>query len=84
MNLEMRMVPEYGVTLDGVWIPYEFLEELQEQEPLMSDFGHVLLAPGQDVRQVCEARGLLQVETRGGVCRGSELRAFMEGITFPG
>lgn len=83
MKVERKLVPEYGVTLDGVWVPLQFLEELRDQAPLMSDFGHVLLAPTQDIKRVCEAQGLLTVETRGGVCRGPELEGFMAELEYP-
>lgn len=82
MKIQMRMMPQYGIWLDGVWITYDFLEELQEQSPLQSDFGFVLLAPNLHVERVLAARNLLVKETRGGVHRGRALETFMEALEF--
>jgi hypothetical protein len=82
VKVEKRMVPEHGVTLDGVWVSYEFLEELSDQGVFDSQFGKVLLA-NRDQERVLEARGLAERETRGGVHRGSGLEEFMKGLEWP-
>ena len=84
MKVEQRFVP--GVTLDGVWVPCSFLEELAEQDRYDSAFesGRALLAPGRDVKRVCEQHGLLETETRGGVHRGERLAAFISQLNWDG
>jgi hypothetical protein len=83
VKIQMRMMPEYGIWMDEVWVTYAFLEELREQSPLQSDFGFVLLAPNLHVERVLAVRNLLVRETRGGVHRGPALEAFMEALEFP-
>lgn len=83
MRVEIRMRPEYGVTLDGIWITCDFLEELSAQEPYQSQFGSVLLAP-RDVEEACVRHELAVKETRGGVHRGPRLQEFMQALTWPG
>lgn len=77
------MRPEYGVTLDGVWIPYEMLEELEQQDRYASQFGDAYIRPDRDQRRVLVARQLAEEETKGGLHRGSALRAFIDAIEFP-
>lgn len=82
-KIQVRMMPQYGIWLDEVWVTYDFLEELQEQSPLQSDFGFALLAPTPHVERVLASRNLLVRETRGGVHRGPALEAFMDALEFP-
>jgi hypothetical protein len=82
MKIEKRMVPEYGVTLDGVWLPYNMLEELESQAPLMSDFGNAFISPDREQGAVLIAQGLAVRETRGGYRRGEKLRQFLQGIEW--
>jgi hypothetical protein len=80
-RIEIRHVPQDGVTIDDVWVPYAFLEELQEQGVYDSQFGSSLGAD-RDVTRVLEARGLLERETRGGVHRGPALAEWMNGLEW--
>lgn len=84
MQIEKRMVPQYGITLDGVWIPYSMLEELEEQGPWDSQFGSAYIAPGRDQARVLEENGLAVRETKGGLHRGGKLKGFMKDIEWPG
>lgn len=77
MQVESKL--EYGVTLN--WD--DKFTGTTGAVLFMSDFGHVLLAPTQDIRRVCEAHGFLIAETRGGVCRGPELEGFMSELEYP-
>ena len=81
-RIEIRQITQDGVTIDGVWIPHAFLEELAEQGVYDSQFGSSLGAD-RDVIRVLEARGLLERETRGGVHRGPALAEWMDGLEWP-
>lgn len=82
MKIEKRMVPEFGVEIDGVWIPYDMLEELQEQGPWDSQSGNAYIRPDSDQERVLIARHLAISETKGGLHRGPELAAFMKSISW--
>lgn len=82
MKIEKKMVPEYGITLDGVWIPYEMLEELQEQGQYDSQFGNAYIRPDRDQRRVLVARGLAEEETKGGLHKGPLLQDMIDDIEF--
>ena len=83
MQVETRMVPERGVTLDGVWVPLQLLGELDEQGQWDSQFGSAFIALNRDQQRVLTARGLAVKETRGGCHRGPELEAFVKALEFP-
>lgn len=83
MNIEKRMVPELGITLDGVWIPYDMLEDLSGQDVYDSQFGPAYITPDRDQRRVLVAHGLAEEETRGGLHRGLKLHAFIDAIEWP-
>lgn len=83
MKITYRMVREYGVEIDGVWVTHEFLEELEGQNRWGAERGYVLLAPDDDVKRVLERHELLETETRGGVHRGEKLREFMAALEYP-
>jgi hypothetical protein len=83
MKIEQRMVPEWGITLDGIWIPYDILEDLSEQDVYDSQFGPAYITPDRDQRRVLVAHGLAVEETRGGLHRGLGLQAFIDAIEWP-
>ena len=82
-KIETRMVPEKGVTLDGVWIPLDLLGELDEQGPWDADFGSAFISLKRDQEQALIARDLAVKETRGGCHRGPALTAFMASLVWP-
>jgi hypothetical protein len=83
MKIEKKMVPEYGITLDGVWIPYDTLENLAEQGPYTSQFG-VALTLQRDEGRVLEEHDLAARETRGGYHGTDKLKKFLQDVTWPG
>ena len=84
MQVEMKMVPEQGVTLDDVWVPLQLLEELSEQGIYDSWFeGMAFISLSRDQQRVLIARGLAVKETKGGCHRGPDLTGFMEALEYP-
>ena len=81
--VETRMVPEQGVTLDGVWVPLNLLGELDEQGVWDSQFGDAFIDLDRDQERVLIARDLAVKETRGGCHRGPALTAFMASLKYP-
>jgi hypothetical protein len=83
VRIEIRMIPEQGVTLDGVWVSYELLGELDEQGVWDSQFGDAFIRLSKDQERVLIARGLAVKETRGGCHRGPKLNEFMDALEWP-
>jgi hypothetical protein len=82
MNLEWKPVLEAGVTLDGTWISYEILGELQDR-PQNTDVTFqdpLLVRP--DEKRALVARGLAQEQTRGGVYAGPGLATFLDALVI--
>jgi hypothetical protein len=82
-KIETRMVPEMGITLDGVWISLDLLGELDEQGQWDADFGSAFISLKSDQEQALIARDLAVKETRGGCHRGPALNAFMASLVWP-
>lgn len=78
--IETRMIPEQGVTLDGVWVPLALLGELEEQGVYDSQFGDAFISLSTDQQRVLIARDLAVRETRGGCHRGPALKAFTDSL----
>lgn len=82
-SIEGKRVTEYGVTLDGVWLPYDLLERLNDQGQWDSQQGTAFIDADRDQERVLVARGLAERETRGGLHRGEHLRKFLDSIEWP-
>jgi hypothetical protein len=83
MDVETRMVPEQGVTLDDVWVPLDLLGELLEQGPYDSMQWDAFIGLNRDQQRVLIARDLAEKETRGGCHRGPALSGFMDALVYP-
>jgi hypothetical protein len=81
-TIQTRMVPEQGVTLDGVWVPLELLGELDSQGPYdsMMGPGGAFTGLSRDQERVLIARELAVKETRGGCHRGPKLTEFTDAL----
>jgi hypothetical protein len=79
MKMTWRWKPEAGIELDGIWVPYEVLEELEDHPYDSLGTGDTVLL-SHDVGHVLRERRLAVQETRGGWHAGSELRYFMEQL----
>ncbi len=84
MKAQKRLVPEWGVELDGVWFPAALLEELSEQGRYDSQAGSAFIAAGRDQEKVLLARGLAEKETKGGLHAGPAMPGFWDALEFPG
>lgn len=80
MKLEKRMVTEYGVTLDGVWIPHSVLEELDNCDG-MEGFMPGVAAVDSDQERALITAGLAHRSTRGSLFPNSDAyRKFMREL----
>lgn len=84
-TVQTRFVPQQGITLDGVWMPLQLLEELSEQGTYDSMLGpgNAFISLNRDQERVLIARDLAVKETRGGCHRGPALSAFMDTLVYP-
>lgn len=77
MKAERRMIPEWGVTLDGVWIPYSVLTAVNEQEELAGG-----ISPQQE--KVLLRHNLASpAKVPGWLNPGPALQEFIDAIEFP-
>jgi hypothetical protein len=76
-DIAKRLVVEYGIELDGVWLPLAMLRRLDEHGRWSVPFTEA--APDQ--AQVLVAHGLAEPHNRG-LCRGSGLRNFVDAFPF--
>jgi hypothetical protein len=83
MRAQRKLVPEWGVELDGVWFPAGLLEELSEQGRYDSQFGGAFTAASRDQERVLLTRGLAEKETRGGLHAGPGMKNFWGELEFP-
>jgi hypothetical protein len=77
-TLEKRMVVEYGVTLDGVWLPLAMLRRLRAHSP----WGAPCAAANADQERVLLAHGLAERHNQAGLHRGLGLTGFLDAIPF--
>jgi len=80
--VEVRLVPQHGVTLDGVWFPVSLLSRLSDQDVWDSEFGGAFIEADRDQERVLLAYGLAIKETRGGLHRAPSLADFMSRLQF--
>ena len=76
-KIEQRLVVEYGIELDGVWLPLAMLRRLDEHGPWSAPFTEAT----EDQAGVLVAHGLAN-HHNDGLCRGSGLRNFVDAFPF--
>ena len=76
-KIQKRMVVEYGVELDGVWLPLAMLRRLDEHGPWTAP----LTEATTEQAGVLVAHGLAERHNTG-LCRGHGLRNFIEALPF--
>jgi hypothetical protein len=77
-NIETRMVVEYGITLDGVWLPLALLRRLEAFGPWSAPF----IEATTDQEHVLVSHMLAERHNRSGLHRGSGLPGFLAAIPF--
>jgi hypothetical protein len=77
IEIEKRMVVEYGIELDGIWLPIAMLRRLGEHGPWAAPFTGA--TAGQ--AGVLVAHGLAERHNTG-LCRGGGLGNFVEALPF--
>lgn len=76
-KIEQRLVVEYGIELDGVWLPLAMLRRLDEHGPWSTPFTEA----STEQAEVLVAHGLAQRQNAG-LSRGSGLRNFVDAFPF--
>jgi hypothetical protein len=76
-KIEQRLVVEYGMELDGIWLPLAMLRRLDEHGPWSAPFTEAT----DDQAEVLVAHGLAK-HHNAGLCRGSGLRNFVDAFPF--
>jgi hypothetical protein len=77
-RLEQRMVVEYGVTLDGVWLPLAMLRRLGTHGPWAAPFTEA----NADQERVLLAHALAERHNRSGLHRGIGLSGFLDAVPY--
>ena len=77
-GVETRMVVEYGITLDGVWLPLALLRHLEGHGPWTAPFTDVTA----DQERVLVSHALAERHNQAGLHRGSGLPGFLAAIPF--
>ncbi len=77
IELQKRMVVEFGIEVDGVWLPLAMLRRLEEHGPWNVPFTEA--SPEQ--ARVLTAHGLAERHNNG-LSRGNALRNFVEALPF--
>lgn len=76
-KIEQRLVVEYGIELDGIWLPLGMLRRLDEHGPWSTPFTEATA----EQADVLLAHGLAQRQNAG-LCRGGGLRNFVDAFPF--
>jgi hypothetical protein len=76
-NVQKRMVVEYGIELDGVWLPLAMLRRLDEHGPWNVPFAEA----STDQARVLLAHGLAERHNTG-LARAGGLRNFIDALPF--
>ena len=76
-KIEQRLVVEYGIELDGVWLPLGMLRRLDEHGPWSQPFTEAT----DEQADVLVAHGLAQ-RHNAGLSRGHGLRNFVDAFPF--
>ena len=77
-QIEKRMVVEYGVTLDGVWLPLAMLRRLTAHGPWDPPFTEATT----DQERVLLLHALAERHNRAGLHRGTGLTDFLDAIPY--
>jgi hypothetical protein len=77
-KLEKRMVVEYGITLDGVWLPLPMLRRLRAHGPWDPPFTDA----NADQERVLLAHALAERHNERGLHRGIGLPGFLDAIPY--
>jgi hypothetical protein len=77
-HLKQRLVVEYGVELDGVWLPIAMLRRLSAHGPWDKPFTEATA----DQERVLLAHSLADRHNRSGLHRGAGLPGFIDAIPF--
>jgi hypothetical protein len=77
-QIEKRMVVEYGITLDGVWLPLAMLRRLATHGPWDKPFTEA----SADQERVLLAHSLAEPHNEAGLHRGLGLRGFLDAIPY--
>lgn len=76
-EIEQRLVVEFGIELDGIWLPLAMLRRLDEHGRWSVPFTEAT----PDQAEVLVTHGLAEPHNNG-LCRGSGLRNFVEAFPF--
>jgi hypothetical protein len=77
-SIEKRMVVEYGITLDGVWLPLAMLRRLSTHGPWDKPFTEA----SADQERVLVTHSLAERHNQAGLHRGLGLRDFLDAIPY--
>jgi hypothetical protein len=77
-QIEKRMVVEYGITLDGIWLPLAMLRRLATHGPWDKPFTEA----SADQERVLLAHSLAERHNQAGLHRGLGLRGFLDAIPY--
>ena len=77
-KLERRMVVEYGITLDGVWLPLPMLRRLRVHGPWDAPFTEA----NADQERVLLLHALAERHNKAGLHRGIGLSGFLDAIPY--
>ena len=78
VEIRQRMVVEYGVELDGVWLPIALLRRLATHGPWDRPFTEATA----DQERVLVAHSLADLHNQAGLHRGAGLSGFLDAIPF--
>jgi hypothetical protein len=78
VEVRTRMVVEYGVELDGVWLPIAMLRRLATHGPWDKPFTEATA----DQERVLVAHSLAERHNESGLNRGVGLSGFLDAIPF--
>lgn len=76
-GIESRVVVEYGIELDGIWLPLAMLRRLDQHGPWSTPFTEATA----DQANVLVAHGLAEPHNTG-LRRGNGLRNFVDASSF--
>jgi hypothetical protein len=77
-KLEQRMVVEYGISLDGVWLPLAMLRRLRAHGPWDAPFTEATA----DQERVLLMHALAERHNQAGLHRGTGLTGFLDAIPY--
>ncbi len=77
-KIEKRMVVEYGITLDGVWLPLAMLRRLRAHGPWDAPFTEATA----DQERVLLLHALAERHNQAGLHRGTGLTGFLDAIPY--